>query len=84
MYNDELYRACGEFNIVKRIKSVRLTWAGHIARTTESCPAKQSTFDQLLDERKAERPKKRRIEEVEKDLKGMEEECGGGQGVTRL
>jgi hypothetical protein len=37
----------------------------------ESGPAKKSTFDLLLSERTAGRPKRRWIEEVERELKGM-------------
>jgi hypothetical protein len=51
--------------------SERLRWAGHIVRMRESGPAKKSTFDLLLSERTAGRPKRRWIEEVERELKGM-------------
>jgi hypothetical protein len=37
----------------------------------ESDPARKSTFDLLLGERKAGRPKRRWIEEVERELKGI-------------
>jgi hypothetical protein len=37
----------------------------------ESDPARKSTFDQLLGERTMGRPKRRWIEEVEIELKGM-------------
>jgi hypothetical protein len=37
----------------------------------ESDPARKSTFDLLLSERTVGRPKRRWIEEVERELKGM-------------
>jgi hypothetical protein len=37
----------------------------------ESDPARKSAFDLLLGERTAGRPKRRWIEEVERELKGM-------------
>jgi hypothetical protein len=37
----------------------------------ESDPTRKSTFDLLLDERTMGRPKRRWIEEVERELKGM-------------
>jgi hypothetical protein len=37
----------------------------------ESDPARKSTFDLLLGERTVGRPKRRWIEEVERELKGM-------------
>jgi hypothetical protein len=57
--------------IVKWIRSARLRWTGHIVRMKESDPARKSTFDLLLGERTMERPKRRWIEEVERELKGM-------------
>jgi hypothetical protein len=56
---------------VKWIRSARLRWAGHIVRKRESDLARKSTFDLLLGERIVGRPKRRCIEEVERDLKGM-------------
>jgi hypothetical protein len=38
----------------------------------ESGPARKSTFDLLLGERTVGRPKRRWIEEVERELKGMD------------
>jgi hypothetical protein len=59
-----------EPDIVKRIRSARLGWAGHIVRMRESDPARKSTFDLVLGERTVGRPKRRWIKEVEKELKG--------------
>jgi len=56
---------------VKWIRPVRLRWAGHIVRMRESDPARKSTFDLFLGERTVGRPKRRWIEEVERELKGM-------------
>jgi hypothetical protein len=70
-YNEELYQLYAEPEIVKWIRSARLRWAGHIVRMRESDPARKSTFDLLLGERTMGRPKRRWIEEVERQLKGM-------------
>jgi hypothetical protein len=45
----------------------------------ESDPATKSTFDLLLGERTVGRPKSRRVEEVERELRGM-----GVKGWTRI
>jgi hypothetical protein len=37
----------------------------------QSDPARKSTFNLLLDDRRARRPQRRWIEEVEKEMKGM-------------
>jgi hypothetical protein len=69
-YN-ELYQLYAEPDIVKWIRPARLGLAGHIVRMRESDPARKSTSDLLLGERKAGRPKRRWIEEVERELKGI-------------
>jgi hypothetical protein len=56
---------------LKWIRFARLGWAGHVACMRESDPARKSTFDLLLGERTLGRPKRRWIEEVERELKGM-------------
>jgi hypothetical protein len=56
---------------VKWIRSARVKWAGHTVHMRESNPVRKSTFDMLLGERMVGRPKRRWIEEVEKELKGM-------------
>jgi hypothetical protein len=70
-YNEELYQLDAEPEIVKCIRSARLRWAGHIVRMRESDPARKSTFDLFLGKRTVGRPKRRWIEEVERELKGM-------------
>jgi hypothetical protein len=66
-----LYQVYAEPEIVKWIRSARLRWAGHRVRMRESDAARKSTFDMLLGERTVRRPKRRWIEEVERELKGM-------------
>jgi hypothetical protein len=56
---------------VKWIRSARLRWAELKVRMGESDTARKSTFDVLLCERTVGRPKRRWIEEVERELKGM-------------
>jgi hypothetical protein len=56
---------------VNWIRSARIRWAGHIVRIRESDPTRISAFDLLLYERTLGRPKRRWIEEVDRELKGM-------------
>jgi hypothetical protein len=70
-YNVELYQLYAEPEILKWIRSARLRWAGHIVRMRESDRARKSIFDLLLGERTVGRPKRRWIEEVERELKAM-------------
>jgi hypothetical protein len=65
-----LYQLYAEPNIVKRIRSARLGWAGHTVRKRESDPARK-IFDLLLGERTVGIPKRKWIEEVERELKEM-------------
>jgi hypothetical protein len=37
LYNEEFYAVCSSPDIFRVIKSIRLTWAGHVARTGEKC-----------------------------------------------
>jgi hypothetical protein len=69
--NKELYQLYAETEIVKWIRSARLRWAGHIVHMRESDQARKSTFDLLLGEKTVGTPKRRWIEEVERELKGM-------------
>jgi hypothetical protein len=68
-----------EPEMLKWIRSARLRLAGHIVRRRESDPDTKSTFDLLLGERTVGRPKSRRIEEVEREIKGT-----GVKGWTRI
>jgi hypothetical protein len=53
--------------MVKWIRSGRLRWAGHVVRTRENDAGRKSTFELLLGERTVGRPKRRWIEEAERD-----------------
>jgi hypothetical protein len=83
--------------MVKWVRSGILRWAGHVVRTRENDAGRKSTFELLLGERTVGRPKRRWIEEAERELKGMgvkdwrrlalerdkmEENCGGDQGLN--
>jgi hypothetical protein len=48
-----------------------MSWAYIRLRMWESDPARKSAFDLLLGERTVRRPKRRWIEKVERELKGM-------------
>jgi hypothetical protein len=66
-YNEEVYQLYGEPETVKWIRSARLRWAGHIVRMRESDPARKSTFDLLLGKRTMGRPKRRWIDDEERE-----------------
>jgi hypothetical protein len=66
---EELYQLYGEPEIEKRIRSAGLRVAAHIARMRESDSGRKSTVDLLLGERTVGRPKRRRTEAVERELK---------------
>jgi hypothetical protein len=59
------------WKLLKWIRSARLRLAGHIVCMRVSDPARKSTFDLHMVERMVGRPKRRWIEEVETELKGI-------------
>jgi hypothetical protein len=67
--NEELYQLYGEPETETRIRSAGLREAGHVVRMRESDSARKSTFDLLLGERTVGRPKRKRTEAVERELK---------------
>jgi hypothetical protein len=58
-------------DIVKFIKSLRLRWCGHTERMNNERMPKKILTSKMEGKRKRGRPYKRRIDEVEEDLKIM-------------
>ena len=63
-------------NIVKWIKGQRISWLGHLERMEEDRMPKKIFIQELEGTRRKGRPRKRRKEKVERDLKVL--------GVRRL
>jgi hypothetical protein len=92
--NDELQFMYRKPNIGTAIEVRRLQWDGHLVRMSDGKTVKKVFLGKPHGRRKAERPKLRWSDCIEKDLKslcqGMEEEsrthirmayrCGGGTG----
>jgi hypothetical protein len=58
-------------NIVKWIKGQRISWLGHLKRMEEDSMPKKIFTQELEGTRRRGRPRKRRKEEVERDLQGL-------------
>jgi hypothetical protein len=81
--NEELYQLYGEPETEKRVRSAGLRGAGHVARMRESDSARKSTFDLLLGERTVGRPKRRRTEAVDRELKRKDAKDWKGLAVGK-
>lgn len=70
-YNHEIAKLFKEKDIINYIKSKRIQWLGHIERMDNSRGTKKIFKGQCQGQRKRGRPRKRWIDEVEKDLKAI-------------
>ena len=70
--NRELEEMSKGENIVKWIKGQRISWLGHLERMEEDRTPKKIFTQELEGTRRRGRPRKRRKEEVERDLKVLE------------
>jgi len=70
--NRELEEMSKRVNIVKWIKGQRISWLGHLERMEEDRTPKKIFTQELEGTRRRGRPRKRRKEEVERDLKVLE------------
>jgi len=66
--NRELEEMCKGEKIVKWIKGQRISWLGHLERMEEDRIPKKIFTEELEGSRRRGRPRKRRKEEVERDL----------------
>src|SRR5436190_23604898 len=69
--NQEIESIYGEPNITTRIKMQRIRWLGHVERLAEERTAKKIMNWKQDGKKKRGRPKKRWLDEVEKDLEKL-------------
>jgi hypothetical protein len=70
-YNSELYSIYTDPDIIKTIKISKLHWTGHIMRMPEENPVKKLTLLRPEGSRRADRPKLRWLDGVDKDLRTL-------------
>ena len=71
LHNGELHSLYSSPNIVRAIKSRRLRWAGHVARTEEVRSAPKNLTGTSAEERPLGRPRPRWEDTIRMDLKEM-------------
>jgi hypothetical protein len=69
LHNDELHSLYSSPNIVTVIKSRRMRWAGHVARTGEGRGVYTVLVGRLEDRRQLGRPKRRWEDNIKLDLR---------------
>jgi hypothetical protein len=69
-YKNELYSLFNHVDIIKGIKINRLRWAGHVIRR-ENEIIKRIIIEKPEGKRKKSRPKMRKMDGVEKDLRNL-------------
>jgi len=69
--NHELNELIENADIVRFIKSIRITWLGHVMRMDETRTSKRVFEWKPIDSRIRGRPRKRWIEDIEEDIQGM-------------
>ena len=75
LHNEELNDLCSSPNIVRVIKSRRMTWAGHVARMGESRGVYRDLVGKPKGNRPLGRPRRRWENNIKMDL--QEVGCGG-------
>ena len=70
-YNEEIEELIGNETIVRHIKAERIRWLGHVQRTSEERMPRKIMKGVLYGNRRRGRPRKRWIDDVEKDLVQM-------------
>jgi hypothetical protein len=69
MHNEELHILFSSPNIIRQIKSRRMRWAGHVARTGEE----RNVCKVLMGKRPLGRPRHSREDGIRKDLREIVE-----------
>jgi hypothetical protein len=69
--NTELMELYDELDIVTEVKRMRLTWLGHMERTSDDRSREKLYSNKPEGLRLVRRPRKRWLDEVEQDLKQM-------------
>jgi hypothetical protein len=75
LHNKELYALYSSPNIIRVIKSIRLRWAGHVARMGERRGAYRALVGKPEGRRPLERPRRRWEDNIKMGL--QEVGCGG-------
>ena len=70
-YNHEIQKLFREKDIINYVKSKRIQWLGHMERMDDNRNTKKIFKGQCHGQRSRGRPKKRWLDEVERDLKSM-------------
>ncbi|PSN42061.1 hypothetical protein C0J52_15581 [Blattella germanica] len=73
--NTELQELFGQPDIVVKIKQERIRWVGHVQKMSETRTVKNIFIGKLDGRRRRGRPRKRRIDDVEEDLRKMGVRC---------
>jgi hypothetical protein len=71
-YNEELNTLLKGEDTVRFIKSQRIRWLGHVERMEDNAMPKRMLKGRLYSKRRKGRPRMRRLDDVESDLKKME------------
>jgi hypothetical protein len=71
LHNDELHSLYSSPNIVKVINSIRMRWAGHVARVGEGRGVYRVLVGRPEGKRPLGRPRRRREDNIKLDLREM-------------
>jgi hypothetical protein len=77
LYNEELLNLYSSPDIIRQIKSMRMKWAGHVARMGEERKVGRGLMGNPKGKRSLGRPKRRWEDGIRMDLR----EIGGGFGI---
>jgi hypothetical protein len=71
LHNEELHNLYSSPSIIKMTKSMRMTWAGHVARIGEKRNAYRILVGKPEGKRPLERPRRRWVDNIKKDLRDI-------------
>jgi hypothetical protein len=71
LHNEELHNLCFLANIIGMIKSMRMRWAGHVARMGETRNAYRILVGKPEENRPLERPRSKWVDNIKIDLRGI-------------
>jgi hypothetical protein len=72
LHNAELHNLYSSPNIIRMIKSRRMRWAGHVARTREKSNAYRILVGKPEEKRPLERQRRRWVDNIKRDLREIE------------
>jgi hypothetical protein len=79
LHNEELHNLYSSPEIIRQVKSRRLTWAGHVARMVEERKLYKDLVGKPEGKRPPGRPKSRWEDGIKTDLREID--LGGGGGL---